>query len=49
MSKIFCFFELYNGISVQKAQKSGKEGSGKSKFEIFLKRGSGRKTSLGPN
>ena len=31
----FLIFELYNGISVQKAQESGKGGSGKSKSEIF--------------
>ena len=33
----FYFFELYNGISVQKAQESGKDGNRKSKFEIFSK------------
>ena len=33
----FEFFELYNGISVQKAQESGKGGSGKSKSAIFSK------------
>ena len=33
----FLFFELYNGISVQKAQESGKDGNRKSKFEIFSK------------
>ena len=33
----FWFFELYNGISVQKAQESGKGSSKKSKIKIFSK------------
>ena len=34
---ILGYFEIQKGISVQKAQESGKGGNGKSKIEIFSK------------
>ena len=47
---ILGYFELYKGLSVQKAQESGKGEVKKSKnHDFFMKASDDRKTFLGPN